>query len=116
MDLIKFKDSIGKNLFAFVGWIGVLGFILLGLWFKSSPNEAFGFIAGFCLMAVLALLGLSYIVYAIELIWGKKISNKFILENKFYNIFWILGVSFSILFLLSYLTLLLLPFVMILFE
>ena len=104
MDLTKFKDSIGKNLFALSGWIGLLIPILFFL-IDPLKNGVDGNVMGIIIIptyifGILGLFGISLIVYVIELIFGYKIKNKFFLKNKVYNLCWLLGILFSFLFIL----------------
>jgi len=105
MNLTKHKTSIGKHLFALFGWIGFLVLILLFL-IMSFKNNIDANVIGIIFLPIyilffLVLLGISLIVYIIELINDYKIKNKFFLENKIYNVFWITGIIFSLLFILS---------------
>lgn len=45
------------------------------------------------------LSGIFFICWTIEDTFGLKIKNKFILENKIYNIFFIIGFSIMLLYL-----------------
>ncbi len=45
------------------------------------------------------LSGIFFIWWTIEYTFGLKIKNKFILENKIYNIFFIIGFSIILLYL-----------------
>jgi uncharacterized BrkB/YihY/UPF0761 family membrane protein len=100
MDLSKFKDSIGKNLFAVTGWVALFSYIYC----ETIPVSIYGLgMYSFILYVGLFvfLIFLSLVIYTIETIYGKRIKNEFILKNKFYNVFWILGVFLSVLFLFS---------------
>lgn len=99
MDLTKFKDSIGKQLFAISGWFGLL---MLFCWYSFyKPDYAHAYSIFLYLAVAYIFIFLSVIIYVVELIIGHKIKNTFLLENRIYNVFFIVGAIISVLFVLG---------------
>ena len=105
MKLTRFKNSIGKQLFSFFGWVGFFAFWyifnIIGN-FEGSGGDAAGFILAWSFIIIFGFISFSLIVVILELTFEHKIENKFLLENKIYNIFWILGALFSTLVILIF--------------
>lgn len=98
--LTLFKSKISLNVLAFLGLLSifVLALIIFTLFFVVA-NKNF-LTVEFALIGYIGLLFYLYkywlIFFVIDLISTYKIKNKFILENKVYNIFWIIGFTISI--------------------
>ena len=98
--LVNLKNKFGMNLIAIIGWC----IIYLYLWIQWTEYKHHGTIGMFVLFLieiVELLICIGLIIWIVEIVADHKIKNKFILENKIYNIFWIIGMCAS-LFLTSF--------------
>lgn len=92
MKFANLKNKIGINLIVLLGWVALYyGFIAPHFWGDGSS-----FILVFFIPLLLIAIGICFCIYLIELLSGYKIKNKFILENKVYNIFFIIGLLVSV--------------------
>ena len=77
----KSKNYISLNLLSLLFWIFFIYFLI-----KQNINSYFiGY--GLMLFIPIILSGIFFIWWTIEYTFGLKIKNKFILENKIYNIY-----------------------------
>ena len=100
MNLNNLKTLLSTNILAFSGWI----IILYPLFIKLFCSELDGNIVGFLISPIyfsiyFLILIISIFVYIFEISKNIKLKNKFILENKIYNMFFIFGYIFSMLFI-----------------
>ena len=93
MKFANLKNKIGMNLISYVGWLTI------PMYFDMVSTAKFFGAIGFLLLQKLAiiipLITLSFITYVIEETLNHRIKNKFILENKIYNIIFIVGLAIS---------------------
>ena len=98
--LEKFKKKIGLNLFALLGYFPIV-FLTYDYihshfhYLLEMGIYIYGFIQG-------CLILLSLIILVIEQLCKHEIKNKYILENKIYNIFWLIGFTSSSLWLIFF--------------
>ena len=94
MKFANLKNKIGMNLISYVGWLTI------PMYFDMVSTAKFFGAIGFLLLQKLAiiipLITLSFITYIIEETLNHRIKNKFILENKLYNLFFIIGLLISV--------------------
>lgn len=89
----KSKNYISPNLLSLLFWSFFIYFLI-----KQNINSYFiGY--GLLLFFPIILSGIFSICWTIEYTFDLKIKNKFILENKIYNIFFIIGFSIMLLYL-----------------
>ena len=89
----KSKNYISLNLLSLLFWSFFIYFLI-----KQNINSYFiGY--GLLLLFPIILSGIFFICWTIEYTFDLKIKNKFILENKIYNIFFIIGFSIMLLYL-----------------
>ena len=96
----KFKSKIGLNLFALLGYFPIVFFTYdyIQYHFRYLLEMGifiYGFIQG-------CLLLLSLLILIIEKLCNYKIKNKYILENKAYNIICLIGFTSSSLWLMFF--------------
>lgn len=94
MKIDLLKNKLGMNLIAILGWFSLILFIYM--YVVTYPT------LGICLYVLFEtiLVGLFLLVYFIEIIFKHQIKNKFILCNKLYHIFFVLGLLLSLLLVL----------------
>lgn len=94
--LANLKNKFSMNL------IGISGEILLFYYFlvvfagEAHENSFYGLLLIELIFIVQIIVLFSIILWGVEEIFDLKIKNKFILENKIYNIFWIIGMCVSL--------------------
>lgn len=98
MKFFNLKNKIGMNLIALCGWT-TLYFVFIWPLFLS---EGAYFALIFVLMLIEAAIFICCIITFIEIGLAYRIQNKFILENKIYNVFWLIGMFVSILLTLTF--------------
>lgn len=100
MNLNDLKNSRSANIIAVSGWIIILYPLFIKFFCSSFDGNVIGFIVCPIYIAIyFFILIISIFVYIFETSKNLKLKNKFILENKIYNMFFILGCIFSILFI-----------------
>ena len=89
----KLKNKIAMNLIAICGWIFIFPIIKNNYIEKSTAS---GVIYFFYIYLIIICILISILIYLMEIIFNYKIKNKFILNNNFYNLFFIVGIIFLI--------------------
>lgn len=84
----KMKSYVAFHFLAFGGWL-----LLQQLYQTFHIGPAGGFYAIFIFILTFALLGLGYIIWLIQYILKKNITNKFLIENRVYSVFALLGFT-----------------------
>ena len=78
---------------SYVGW--TIPIILL--WIHINSYSGFsGLLFWLIYLVIIDLILISVVIYIIEVLVSHKIKNKFMLNNRFYNIFLLIGISVSI--------------------
>ena len=98
--LAKFKNKIGLNLFALLGYFPIvfLTYDYIHYHFHyllEMGTFIYGFIQG-------CLLLLSLLILIIEKLCKHEMKNKYILYNKTYNVIWLIGFTSSNLWLIFF--------------
>jgi len=96
--LAKLKSKIGLNLFALLGYLAI-GFLLYICFMQGNFPTIGIFIYTFMFGC---FVGLSLLIYIIELVVKHKVGNNIILKNNHYNIIWLVGFISSSLFTLFF--------------
>lgn len=96
----KSKLSFCNNLLSYIGLFLIYFFIsLIKKLIRVNEGNVIAFCTILTIFITILLIAFAIIVWTIEYTFGLKIKNKFILENKIYNIFFIFGFSIMILYL-----------------
>ncbi len=87
------KNYLSLNVVSLLCWI-----LIFYLLFNRNPSPYF-VVYGVLFFIPLFLFSGTFITCTIEYIFELKIKNKFILENKYYNIFFIIGYIIFIMYI-----------------
>lgn len=94
------KQFISFNLLALFSWFTAISF---GLVLKEpaiyKAGSALGLFIALYLLFTFGSLVIIGFIFLVESVIPFRIKNKFILENKFYNLFFVTGISFVLIFL-----------------
>ena len=93
MKFLELKNKIGMNLSYVCGWVA-LYYVFVWPYFLSD-GAYFALIFVFPIIEAVILV--CFVITLIEIGFEHKIQNKFILENKFYNVIWLIGMFVSFL-------------------
>lgn len=96
MKITQLKIKLGMNIIAIIGWIALMLFFYMVL--VNFPAIGIG-IYTFC---EIILIGISLLICIVEQIFKHEIKNPFILNNKIYNVFFIIGLSLSAILILFF--------------
>lgn len=100
MNLNDLKNSLSANIIAISGWVIVSYPLFIKFFCSSFDGNVIGFIVSPIYLSIYFFtLIIAILVYIFEVSKNSKLKNKFILKNKIYNIFFILGYIFSIIFI-----------------
>ena len=102
MKFFNLKNKIGMNLIGISGLIFGAYYCWVILSRNSDENNPFGLFLILLAVIVEIIICISIVIYCIEYVINHKIQNKFILQNKIYNIFWTVGMFISILLTLAF--------------
>ena len=89
----KLKNKIAMNFISLCGWFFIFPIIKNNYIEKSTAS---GVIYFFYIYLIIICILISILIYLMEIIFNYKIKNKFILNNNFYNLFFIVGIIFFI--------------------
>lgn len=96
----KSKLSFCNNLLSYIGLFLIYFFIsLIKKLIRVNEGNVIAFCTILTIFITILLIAFAIIVWTIEYTFDLKIKNKFILENKIYNIFFIIGFSIMLLYL-----------------
>ncbi len=99
----KSKLSFCNNLLSYIGLFLIYFFIsLIKKLIRVNEGNVIAFCTILTIFITIFLIAFAIIVWAIEYTFDLKIKNKFILENKIYNIFFIIGFSIMLLYLSTF--------------
>jgi hypothetical protein len=109
------KKFISCNLLIFIPWIalGLASWIYLIHKHEQSihaTGTVLGFIIAASIFVVIGLFCLCFIIWVIEYTTAFRLKTKFILENKFYNLFFTISLFLSVIVLIGFLALVLYAF------
>lgn len=99
----KSKLSFCNNLLSYIGLFLIYFFIsLIKKLIRVNEGNVIAFCTILTIFITIFLIAFAIIVWTIEYTFDLKIKNKFILENKIYNIFFIIGFSIMLLYLSTF--------------
>ena len=102
MKFFNLKNKIGMNLIGISGFVFGAYYCWVVLSGNTDENSVFGLFLLLLAVIVEIIICISIVIYCIEYALNHKIQNKFILENKIYNVFWLIGMFVSILLTLTF--------------
>ena len=97
------KSKISLNLFSYLGWLSVIGYEIIDIapHFNSTHHWEY-VLLGYLIVLYYYVYSGWFVLFLIDLLLRFKLKNKFILENKFYNIFWLIGFIVASLIAISF--------------